>query len=660
MPDGGHQAALPPLRRDAVAWVLAALTWALTGLHAAPAGSWLDSGELIAAARTFGIIHPPGHPAWLSQAGLAEWLPLGPHALRVAWLSGLWAGISVLLVVRMAREVLRDTRLSAAATDAWAASAGLTLLASGSLWQVAVRAEVYTLALASNLWLLLESLRAGRAVAQGQQGNPRPHLAAACLALSVGLLNHHYVALFTLPAAMVAAWPALRAVVARQPRLALAMVLAAAWLGLGYLLLVARAHAGVELRWGDPTTLRGLWDTVTARHFQRSVTEASAPLADNLMVLLAMVTTGGGIILPMVGLAGVGMGAVLRTRNAAVVALALVGGLLTKALMQIDTHNPDDHGYVLLTAAALALGVAQLGKLLTRIPPRWIQPIARVAMTAAVLSCGVQAWALHRDPATSLSGLRAPETLDSLARRAVAPAALVLPNYYGIQYNEAAFRLAEGRRPDWVVSHLSFRGGDTDGGRAYQAWFERAHPQLAVLAQGARHFGRPPIGNIMQLAETQPVYAEADPANRIPTPYWGFDGVFSRLLTEPERALDYDVGAWQQRQQRLWQRRDQRLTTADLADHPTRMVLLWQHALQAAHALRRGWRDIARAELDAARAIAPQDRQVAHLTARLGQLDAAWQRGDDRAYAALWQQWTPLDIESLLSPDGGAADASPP
>jgi uncharacterized protein YukE len=367
-----------------------------------------------------------------------------------------------------------------------------------------------------------------------------------------------------------------------------------------------------------------------------------------------MVTTAGGVLLPLTGLAGVALGAVRRTRVAAVLVLALIGGLLTKALMQIDTHNPDDHGYVLVAAAALALGVAQLGAVLASLPAR-IQPrVALVLAGLALAASAGQVWTLHQDPATSLGGLRAPDTLDSLSRRAVAPAALVLPNYYGLQYNEAAFRLGEGRRPDWIVSHLSFRSGDTDGGRAFQAWFARAHPELAVLAQGARHFGRTPIGNILQLAESQPVYAEADPGNRVPSPYWGFDGVFSRLLTEPERALDYDLAAWQQRQQRLWQRQDVRLSDADRADHPTRMVLLWQRALQAAHALRRGWRDLARVELAAARALAPQDRLVGRLSARLAQLDTAWQRGDERAYAALWQEWTQLDFDALA----GAADPS--
>ncbi len=631
-----------PLNQDPLAWSAFALGMAATALHAAPAGSWLDSGEFIAAARTLGVVHPPGHPAWLSLAGLCELLPLGPHALRVALISALFAGIAALLLVRLARTVLAD-HVSGWQAEVWSALATLTLLTSGSLWQVATRAEVYTLALASNLWLLLAGLRAGRAAQRGQPWFG--HIAAAAAAFCMGALNHHYVTLFALPPALLAAWPALRLVVREHRRFAGLLLLGCAWLALGYAALWLRARTAVELRWGDPTTLAGLWDTVTAKHFQRSVSAAHVSYSDNLMILLAMIADAGGIVLPVAGLLGLGLGALLKTRMAAVLATALLLGLLTKALMQIDTHNADDHGYVLMAVAALALGVAQLGAVLARAP----KAATGLAAGLGLLAAATQVSILIGDVASNPSELRSPEVLDSQARRDVAPGSLVLSNYYGVQYSETAFRLAEGRRPDWRVVHLSFRTGDTDGGKGHAAWFQGQYPQLAPLAVQAVQRQAAPIPGLLALLERQPIYAELDPQARIEPELWRFGTLYQRLLPKAEREAPYDVVQLRQTQDRAWQGLYDRLTPADLADHPTKMVLLWQHAQQAAQALRRGWRDPARDEVARAKLLAPKDQLVAMLVHYVSVLDQVWQQGNPPAYMAKIKQWRGRDFDALVA-----------
>lgn len=638
-----------PLQQDWLAWLALAAGMALTAWSAAPAGSWLDSGELIASARTLGGIHPPGHPGWLSLAGLAEALPLGPIAVRVAWLSSLFAGVSALLIVRISRELLAD-RLCGWVQNAWVALAAVALLGFGSLWQVSVRAEVYTLTLATNLWMLLTALRAGRAADAIERGPMLSNLALAALALSLGLINHHYVTLFALPAATVAAWPALRLLVGKERRMLAIVVGLCCFVGLAYGALWLRALADVELRWGNPASWGGLWDAMTAKQFQKSVSQVNVSIIDNIMVLLAMIIDAGAKGMGAIGLGGLGLAVLRKDRTALVLPLMLAGGLMTKALMQIDTHNPDDHGYVLLAAAALALGLVQLGAVTAGAKPE--RSLAALTAVVAPVILLFQTMHLQGDPATHLAQLRAPDTLDAMARRTVAPGSLVLTNYYGSQYAESMARLAEGRRPDWVVSHLSFRTGDTDGGAGFAKWFTRRHKDFAVLAQAAQHYKRAPVGNALQLAETQPVFAESDPAARIPEPFYGFDGQYQRLLQANERGLDYDPTANRERQQRLWNRLYERLTPDDLADHPTKMVLLWQHTLQAAHALRRGWRDLARDELVRARALAPQDLQLARLERRLAMLDAAWSRADTKEFNNLWQRWLDKDLEWLLTEEG--------
>ena len=63
----------------------------------------------------------------------------------------------------------------------------------------------------------------------------------------------------------------------------------AAVLGLVYLALPLRALADIEMRWGHPATLAGFWDTVTAKQFQRAVTESRPALGGNLSTLFGMV-----------------------------------------------------------------------------------------------------------------------------------------------------------------------------------------------------------------------------------------------------------------------------------------------------------------------------------------------------------------------------------
>lgn len=644
---------MPCVARDGHAWTAFAVTAAVTGQAGAPALSWLDSGELVAAARELGGIHPPGHPAWLSLAGLAEALPLGPYAGRLAWLSALFAGLSAFLVVRLARLALRDVPVTlqnpARERDPFALAAGLVFAAGASLWHVAVRPEVYTLALASNLLAIYAGVRAGDAARAGNLQPTLAHLATAAVAVCLGLLNHHYVTLFALPAVTVAAWPALGLLVRKHRRWLVFLLLGMAWLGVGYLALVLRARADTELRWGDPRTWQGLWDTLTARHFQKSVTETAVPIGDHALVLLGMVGEGLGAVGALAGGLGLCVGWLRRDRLQVALWLALVGALMTKALMQIDTRNPDDHGYVLLVQAALAVGVAQLaGIVLPRLAEgkgrTWVARLAQfgLGMTAAVLLLQHAA-----APATNLGHLRAPDAIDSQLRRTLAPGSLYLSNYYGLAYNEQAFRVAEGRRPDTVAVHLSFRTGDTDGGLGFQTWFARRHPDFRDLAVAAARLGRLPVGNVLARVEKQPVYGEQDPAVRIPAPFFSFDGTAHRLMAEQERALDYDPAGVRERSTGTWRALYTALGPDALADHPTRAVLLWQHALQAAHALRRGWLLVAQDELDRGLELNPTDRTLARLQARHGALDAAWKRADVKAYQNLWQRYGTMDFDAL-------------
>jgi hypothetical protein len=292
------------MHEDPIAVGVGALTAAVLVLMAAPVPGFLDAGEFVAAARELGVIHPPGHPGWLSLAGLAELVPIGPIAARVAWFSACWAGVSAALIVRIGRRLLAAQAVTAAQGTAGALVAGLTLAASASLWLVGTRAEVYTLALASNLWAIDAALAAGSTASAGRR--PERFAAMATVAVALGLLNHHYLTLFALPAVLVAGWPALKTLHASAGRWRW-LVATALIMGLGYLALPLRAVAGVELRWGDPETLAGFWDHITAAYWQRSVSEGAAVTGgvfEGLGMLLFGVVDGLGVPLGALGLFG--------------------------------------------------------------------------------------------------------------------------------------------------------------------------------------------------------------------------------------------------------------------------------------------------------------------------------------------------------------------
>lgn len=638
---------------DPVVWLVGAVTIAAMVQGSAGGPSFLDSGELIAAARELGGIHPPGHPAWLSLAGLAELLPLGAYGARVVWLSALFGGIAAGLLTRIARRVLGAFGQTPAGA-LWSAATGLALASSLSLWLVGTRAEVYTLALATNLWALDAGLRAGDASKRGDRWLPAT--VEVAIAIALGLLNHHYVTLFAIPAVLVGGLPALRALF-KQPRALAQVVGVAAFAGLAYLAQPLRALADTEMRWGNPATPKGFWDTVTAAHFQRSVTAAHVDLGHNTMVLLGTVADGMGIWLAGAGLIGLGLATIRRSRVAIATWVALVSGLMTKALMTIDTRNPDDHGYVLFAAAALALGLALGARVvfgedgllpnLTKKRRAWLATI----VVPWLLLFAVLGFVLRTtEPSTWLAPQRGSDTVDDELRRALPPGAVYLSNYFGMQFNEAAWRIAEGRRPDIVTSHISFRTGDTDGGGSFKRWFAQRYPKEKTLAIAAHRLGRAPIGNVLEMAEEGRVYVEHDPKTQIPSTVLGFDGLAHRIKPRSERTLEYNLAVERTRHKRTWDRLYGRLGKPTLLDHQTRSVLAWQHALQVAHALRRGWRTIARDELVRARALAPRDGMLDRLEGRLQLLDGAWRDGDIKRFHQLWRGNAELDLSALAAP----------
>ncbi len=229
----------------------------------APSITWsnngADSGDLVAAAFTGGIPHPPGYPLYtlLAQALIA--LPIGGIAYRVNLLSACSAAAAATVLFAVLRGwPAEDQRwrvpIAAAIALFWAYSP--------LVWSQATIAEVYALnacltiaALAGlMLWagVLLPEAEQARAIGQW--------IAASAIGLG---LAHHPTILLLLPGGLVLLWG----------RTGLKQVLAALAVSIGiavvfYLMLPLRAWRDPPINWGDPRTLSDLWWVVSSQVYR--------------------------------------------------------------------------------------------------------------------------------------------------------------------------------------------------------------------------------------------------------------------------------------------------------------------------------------------------------------------------------------------------------
>lgn len=210
------------------------LTWAHFGV---------DGGELIAAATTLGVPHPPGYPTYVLLGKLFSLLPLGTIPFRFNLFSAVSMAIAAAFVTVLSRSAL-SPQPSALSTPI---ITGLTFAFAPLVWSQAIITEVYALnlaCLALFLWLLLTER----------------HAFWVGVALGISMTTHLSSGLM-LPLAL---WGVGRG---RAPHL-----LAGFLLGLTpFLLLPLFALNPTPVVWGDPTTLPGWLWVITGRLYASNV-----------------------------------------------------------------------------------------------------------------------------------------------------------------------------------------------------------------------------------------------------------------------------------------------------------------------------------------------------------------------------------------------------
>jgi hypothetical protein len=217
-----------------------------------------DGGDLVAAARTLGVPHPPGYPTYTLLAWLFSQLPVGTIAYRVNLFSAASAAISAGLLCRIV-QILLPSEVSVLAISV---AAGLTFAFSTLLWSQAVISEVYallTLLAALILWLLL----------CWRNGGHEANLWLAALTFGVGLGNNLTLALAA-PAVLVLLWgrdgDEWKRLLRPRTMLPAAGLLMAGLAVYAYLPLAAQRHPPVN--WGNVQTWERFVWMVTAKQYQ--------------------------------------------------------------------------------------------------------------------------------------------------------------------------------------------------------------------------------------------------------------------------------------------------------------------------------------------------------------------------------------------------------
>jgi hypothetical protein len=221
--------------------VVAFVVYLLTAYRTLPGG---DSGELIGAVASGGVIHPPGYPLYSILGGLFLHLPIGSAAFRLNVLS---AACDALAAAFLARSVTRAT----ASLAGGVAAAAMFGFAPG-VWRYAIAAEVFALnnlAVAVLVWLAV-----GFA-----ETRERRYAYGGALVLGLGLANHQTVVFTGVPIVL---WALATGPELRRPRVLAQLVLAslAGLLPYLYLPVLASHHAFVS--WGAADTWAGFWTHV--------------------------------------------------------------------------------------------------------------------------------------------------------------------------------------------------------------------------------------------------------------------------------------------------------------------------------------------------------------------------------------------------------------
>ncbi|MFH1726018.1 MAG: DUF2723 domain-containing protein [Elusimicrobiota bacterium] len=296
-----------------------------------------DAGEMGVGAHTLGVAHPPSYPLYVMAGRLADALPLGTPAYRLALVSASASAgaLALLFAVVGARY------------GAWPAAVLVLLLGSNATyWNVAGVQEMYslTLLLAAFLWALATRLRA-RFIA-------RLWFAAAFL-YGVFLGNRTDLLLWA-PGLVALALPAAFRASSGAERFRFAAK-TLAWTALGlsvYLYLPLRSLQGPWLDWNHPAELGNFIGSLTRRGYGGTLDLLSKNYPSGAMLLPNLKVYAGHLwgYLGLAGLAlaGTGLAVSYRSDRRDFVGTTLLYGASGPLFLYLANLPPNPHAMAIV------------------------------------------------------------------------------------------------------------------------------------------------------------------------------------------------------------------------------------------------------------------------------------------------------------------------
>lgn len=294
---------------------LAVLIWAFAfALYAytiAPTLTWgfrdyaVDGGELLAAAHTLGVPHPPGYPTYMLLLKFFTIIvPFGDTAFRGNLLSATLAATSAMFLYQIVLRTCSFSIPKGSIVLHHSASllASLTFATSPLFWSLANVTEVYMLntffvgALTLCAMRIIETSKVNQAADRGETRT----LAIFGLLTSLGLGNHLTLIAVVLPLAI---WIILEI---RLRRFLSPSFIIFFTLGLSvYLYLPLSAAQNPPINWGNADTLAGFIWMLTGQPYQEYVLAIPAHMLaeriQNLLVLVFAQFNPFGLFLGIVG-----------------------------------------------------------------------------------------------------------------------------------------------------------------------------------------------------------------------------------------------------------------------------------------------------------------------------------------------------------------------
>lgn len=501
----------------------------------APSVVFVDSGELIVAARSLGVAHPPGFPLYVLLIHLAMAVPISNIAVRVNFASALFGALASSVLTLTVIEAMVTPRILSAAgrvsrkaasggkkgaagagakplnvTEAVdpialivsSISAGLLLAFSRTLWAYATIAEVYTLNSLLILTIFFFMFRWRRFTLEHRErkedrGPTDRWLYAAAFVFGLGLGVHHVTVGLMLPAfgALVLATEGIAFYKSR--RLAYAALWAFGGLSI-YVYLPIAASGSPAMNWGDPRTFEHLWWHVTGRQYQVFFVWSLQTMASQLGDFIKLAATQfGPAWLPLVpALAIAGLVVIYRRDRAMFWFLTLaVGADLVYCLGYEIAEDKDAYYLPAIMSATIAtgFGVHSLFKRIAELP-RLSSNSARYLAVASIVLVVTIALVANLPYNNRSRYFIATDYLDNIYS-AIEPGGMLLTRDWQVYSPSLYQREIEHRREDVVaidVNQLRRSWYFEYLARAYPSTIEQSRDKVDAFLEDLTHWERDP------------------------------------------------------------------------------------------------------------------------------------------------------------------------